>query len=89
MIFVINRNLTVSVKIVRLSCCVNKTVWTFTSNGMCTGEQRIRIHYIYLRGLLTIRPMDYFVVSLAVRTGVWGIVTELSKNDNCVINTML
>uniref|UniRef100_A0A0L8IDL0 Uncharacterized protein n=1 Tax=Octopus bimaculoides TaxID=37653 RepID=A0A0L8IDL0_OCTBM len=43
-IFSINNNLFVSVKIVQLDCCVNRTCWAFTTKGMCTvGQDEIVI----------------------------------------------
>ncbi|XP_053395265.1 uncharacterized protein LOC128555782 isoform X2 [Mercenaria mercenaria] len=43
-IFAINTNLCVSVKIVTLDCCVNRTVWCFTTRGMTSvGQEEIVI----------------------------------------------
>lgn len=43
-IFAINSNLFVMVKIVQLDCCVNRTCWCFTTKGMCTvGQDEIVI----------------------------------------------
>ncbi|XP_041359880.1 zinc finger FYVE domain-containing protein 16-like isoform X2 [Gigantopelta aegis] len=38
-IFAINRNLFVLVKILSLDCCVNRECWCFTTKGMCTAGQ--------------------------------------------------
>lgn len=43
-IFAVNTNLYVSVKIVTLDCCVNRTVWCFTTRGMTSvGQEEIVI----------------------------------------------
>ncbi|XP_063409348.1 uncharacterized protein LOC134692743 isoform X3 [Mytilus trossulus] len=38
-IFALNANLFVLVKIINLDCCVNRTCWCFTSKGMCNVGQ--------------------------------------------------
>ncbi|ELT98136.1 hypothetical protein CAPTEDRAFT_178790 [Capitella teleta] len=38
-VFAINKNLFVIVKIVSLECCVNRVCWNFTTKGMCTVNQ--------------------------------------------------
>ncbi|KAF4522110.1 hypothetical protein B566_EDAN012736 [Ephemera danica] len=41
-VFALNRNLFVLVKIVTLSCCVHKTVWCFTTRGLrCEGQDEM------------------------------------------------
>lgn len=43
-IFAVNSNLSVLVKIVTLDCCVNRTCWCLTTRGMCTvGQDEIVI----------------------------------------------
>ncbi|XP_067677797.1 zinc finger FYVE domain-containing protein 16-like isoform X2 [Haliotis asinina] len=43
-IFAINSNLQVLVKILMLDCCVNRECWTFTTRGLCTvGQDEIII----------------------------------------------
>ncbi|XP_065571990.1 zinc finger FYVE domain-containing protein 9-like isoform X2 [Artemia franciscana] len=47
--FLLNKNLTVSVKIVHLDCCVNKTCWSFSTKGLktvCQDELLILIEEI-------------------------------------------
>ncbi|XP_052774199.1 LOW QUALITY PROTEIN: zinc finger FYVE domain-containing protein 9-like [Mya arenaria] len=43
-IFAVNTNLYINVKIVTLDCCVNRTVWCFTTKGMTSvGQEEIAI----------------------------------------------
>ncbi|GAB1600623.1 uncharacterized protein LOC115214902 isoform X1 [Argonauta hians] len=59
-IFSINNNLFVSVKIVQLDCCVNRTCWVFTTKGMCTvGQDEIVIVLECFQDEKTI-PKDIF-----------------------------
>ncbi|KAK3108885.1 hypothetical protein FSP39_017895 [Pinctada imbricata] len=43
-VFAVNNNLLIMVKIISLDCCVNRTCWCFTSKGMCNvGQDEIVI----------------------------------------------
>ncbi|ESO88131.1 hypothetical protein LOTGIDRAFT_193725 [Lottia gigantea] len=43
-IFAVNKNLFILVKMLNLDCCVKRSVWCFTSRGMCTvGQNEIII----------------------------------------------
>ncbi|XP_077981163.1 uncharacterized protein LOC144436289 [Glandiceps talaboti] len=59
-VFVINKNLFVLVKIINLDCCVNRVCWCFTTKGMpIVGQDEIVIVVEYLPQEKTI-PRDIF-----------------------------
>ncbi|XP_064625104.1 zinc finger FYVE domain-containing protein 9-like isoform X2 [Lineus longissimus] len=59
-VFAVNKNLFVLVKILNLDCCVNRVCWCFTTKGMCTvGQDEIVIVLECLPDEKTV-PRDIF-----------------------------
>jgi len=60
-LFAINHNLTVQVTIVNMECCVNRTCWCFTSQGLCTVGQDEVIVLLECLSEESSVPLDVFL----------------------------